>query len=430
MLVTKRKQIDLPIVKKVYDELVSSNKRHRIIVGGRGKGASWSIARILLARGMEQKRFILCVREVQKSIEHSVKKLLDDTIIRCDLRKFYQSLNYEIRGANGTKFIFHGLQDYNADTIQSLEDVDDAWVAEAQTISRRSINIFRPTIRKNGSIIWWDFNPRYETDPIYVDYILNNDPNAYVLWLNWKDNPWFTESLIMERDSDYRRNEEEADHIWEGKLRYMGDKFVCPSQLVDIAINNNVQKLEPPIVVGADIAHQGGDEIIFYKRFGKKVIDSYISKKQDTIKTVSDLKAFIGDRSVITNIDNGDIGKAVADYLERDKYLVNRINFGGSPIDKEHYEDCATEMYFQLRDILDQIDIPNDEQLRNQLIQRKYNYLGSKRGYEVMKIESKDEYKEHAVGINKSPDRADALVLCFYDRGLSSVIAMPKHNIF
>jgi len=422
--------VDIEIVDKVQEKLVSSKKRHRIIYGGRGKGASWSLARILLVKGMQESRFIVCVREIQKTLADSVKKLLEETVDMFNLRFFYKVRSNDVVGKNGTKFIFNGLREFNADNIKSLEGADDCWVAEAQTISRRSINILRPTIRKDGSVIWWDFNPRYETDPVYIDYILNTDPNAEVLFLNWRDNPWFTESLKMEKDSDYSRDVEEAEHIWEGKLRMMGDKFVCPSELVKIAIENDITELTGIISVGADIAHQGGDEIVFYKRHGRKVIDKYYSRYQDTIKTFNDLKAFTFDKGVRIIIDNGDIGKAVADLLVADDWLVTGINFGGKPKDIVHYEDCATEMYFNLRDQLEYIDIPPDEELRNQLIQRKFHYLGSKRGYEVMKIESKDEFVKHATAINKSPDRADGLVLCFYEAGSSGAVGTLTHNIF
>ena len=423
--------VDVEIVGKVQDKLVvNCKKRHRIIVGGRGKGASWSIARILLMEGMKHPLFIICVREVQRTIQHSVKKLLEETISLFDLSFFYESLTGEIRGANGTKFIFHGLRDYNADNIKSLEGADRCWIAEAQSISRRSINILRPTIRKPGSIIWWDFNPRYDTDPIWIDYILNDDPNAEVLWLNWRDNPWFGASLQMERDSDFRRNEQEAKHIWEGELRNAGDKFVCPSALVDIAMKNVIGRPTEDIAVGADIAHQGGDEIVFYKRHGLKVVDSYFSKLQRTSRTVRDLISFTQDKNIPINIDNGDIGKSVADLLEERGQLVYRINFGGKSSDKQHYEDCVTEMYFNLRDQLEVADLPPDEELRNQLIQRKYNYITGRRGYEVQKLESKKDFKEHTMAINKSPDRADALVLCYYTAMGTGFAATVNYNMY
>jgi PBSX family phage terminase large subunit len=425
------KTLDIEIVDKVHKRLVlNCNKRHRLIVGGRGKGASWSIARILLTEGLSKPLFIVCVREVQKTIAYSVKKLLEDTIHYFGLEFFYDIKNNSIDGLNGTKFVFYGLHDYNADNIKSLEGADRCWVAEAQSISRMSINILRPTIRKQGSVIWWDFNPRYETDPVWIDYIVNNDPNAEVLFLNWRDNPWFTDTLIQEKDSDYARNKEEAEHIWEGKLRNMGDKFVCPADLVDGAINRKIEYAQGSITVGADIAHQGGDRIVFYKRHGNKIEEKYKSRYQDVPTTVRDLKAFMIDRSVTLNIDNGHVGAAVADYMVEDGYKVNRINFGGKPQDPEHYEDIATEMYFNLRDILPHLDIPNDHNLRNQLVQRKYSFINGRRGYEVMKIESKADFKTHAVMEYNSPDEADALVLACYEMVYSGQAETLEYNIF
>ena len=429
---TNQVTIELEIPEIVRRELVENcDKRHRLIVGGRGKAASWSIARILLWKGMSKPLFFPCVREVQKTIKHSVKKLLEDTIRANNLGFFYRSYDQEIRGINGTLFTFHGLQEFNADNIKSLEGADDCWIAEAQCIARRSLSILRPTIRKPGSVLWYDFNPRYETDPVWIDYVVNKDPYAKVLFMSWRDNPWFPESLMQEKESDYARNPIEAEHIWEGVLRNMGDLYVCPSGLVDIAINNHIEKpTMNDLCVGADIAHQGGDKIVFYCRKGEKVINSYKSRYQSVPETVQHLKGFVMDKSIPINIDNGHVGAAVADYMEKDGYLVNRINFGGVPCDTEHYEDIATEMYFNLRDLLENIDIPNDHELRSQLIQRKYKYINGRRGYEVMKIESKKEFKEHAVLGSNSPDESDALTLCFYTPQANLESGTLNHSIY
>lgn len=409
---------DIDIPDLVRTELLENcNVRHRLIVGGRGKAASWSIARILLAEGMGEPLFIPCVREIQKTIKLSVKKLLEEQIKLFGWDDFYTSTDTEIRGANGTLFSFHGLHDYNADSIKALEGADRCWVAEAQVIGRNALGILRPTIRKDGSVIWYDLNPRYETDPVYIDYVIKGDIDAKVLKMTWRDNPWFTKALKSELRADYARDELEARHIWEGELRDAGDKFVCPSRLVDPAMNRVISTMEGPIVVGADIAHQGGDEIVFYKRIGGVTIAKYFARYQNAVKTTEDLKLFMTDRSVVLNIDNGSLGMAVADLMEAAGFIVNRINFGGKPKDPEHYEDTVTEMYFELKDKLIAADIPSDEELRAQLIQRKYAYINGRRGYEVMKIESKKEFATHATMKRKSPDRADALVLCYYEPG-------------
>lgn len=417
---TNLNQLSIPIIGKVLDELVlNCDKRHRLIVGGRGKGASWSIARELITESVDMPLTTVCVREVQKTIKHSVKKLLMDTINAYDLQSFFTETESEIKGINGSLYTFVGLRDYNADNFKSFEGADRCWVAEAQSISRRSINILRPTIRKEGSVIWWDFNPRYDTDPVYLDYIVHKDPNAKVLWLKHSDNPWFTKPLQLEMQADYERNEEEARHIWEGELRSMGEHVVCPSERVIRAMDRTIEvrDIRPgsKTVVGADIAHQGGDEITFYKKIGYKVVDTMIMRYKKSFETKKALIDFMGGKDTVLNIDNGHIGAAIADEIEDDGYTVNRVNFGGSPSDKEHYEDAVTEMYFNLRDILDLIDIPNDEELLAQISHRRYNYINGKRGYEVMKIESKDDFKDHSIAKSKSPDRADGLVLAFYE---------------
>ncbi len=407
---------EVEIIAKVKDELVDDcDARHRIVYGGRGKGASWSIARILLLEGMREPLFIVCVREVQKSIELSVQKLLVDTIKMFGWQWAYKvTKNKIISVINDTVFVFSGLHEHNSDSIKSLEGADRCWVAEAQSISRTSINILRPTIRKDNAVFWWDFNPRYSSDPVYVDYIRNTDKRAKALFLVHSDNKWFPQSLKDEMEADYERDEVMARHIWEGELADANDTFVCPAELVEGAQERIITKPGPGVPkIGADIAHQGGDEITFYKQINLKIVDWKVMKYQDAVTTVEELKQFAGRNSII-NIDNGHLGCAVADYMADDGYHVNRIDFGGSPKDKKHYEDIATEMYFELKDQLPIIDLPIDEELAIQLYTRKYNYINGKRGYEVMKIETKKEFAEHTHALHKSPDRADGVVLCYY----------------
>ena len=409
-------QQKVQIIKKVKDQLVNGcTARHRVIWGGRGKGASWSIARVLLTEGMKTELFIVCVREVQKSIQHSVQKLLNDTIKELHWEWFYKVNKTEIVGINGTKFIFSGLHEHNSDSIKSLEGADRCWVAEAQSISRASIDILRPPIRKDGAVIWWDFNPRYSSDPVYVDYIRNTDKDAKTLFLCHPDNKWFPKSLKSEMEADFARDEDRAKHIWKGALADANELYACPAALVEEAQQRKIQFPLPGVpVVGADIAHQGGDEIVFYKQISGVVVDEYISKKQDADITLQDLKTFAGRNSII-NIDNGHLGCAIADFMAKDGYVVNRISFGGTPKDTEHYDDIATEMYFDFKDKCCTADIPIDEELAIQLYTRKYMYLTGKRGNEIMRIESTKDWALHTHSLRKSPDRASGLILAYYE---------------
>ena len=108
-------------------------KRYKIVYGGRGSAKSHSIARILLAKGAEAKRRILCAREFQNSITDSVHKLLSDLIYNMKLDGFYNVQNNTITGKNGTEFIFLGLR-HNIQSIRSLEGITDVWCFVAGTL--------------------------------------------------------------------------------------------------------------------------------------------------------------------------------------------------------------------------------------------------------------------------------------------------------
>lgn len=191
--------------------------RFKVAHGGRGSAKSWSFARALLALGAQRKLRILCTREVQKSIKDSVHKLLSDQIEAIGLGWFYNVLATEIRGANGTEFIFTGLSDQTAESIKSYEGVDIVWVEEAKNVSKRSWGILIPTIRKDGSEIWVSFNPELETDETYSRFVLNPPDNAVVVQINYSDNPWFPQVLEQERLDCLKRDPKGYAQIWEGK---------------------------------------------------------------------------------------------------------------------------------------------------------------------------------------------------------------------
>ena len=191
--------------------------RYKGAYGGRGGAKSHFFAEQLVIRCYAQKTRAVCIREVQNSIKESVRQLLVDKIQKLNLGNFFQVLETEIRGANGSLIIFKGMQSYNAENIKSLEDYDIAWVEEAQTLSEKSLRLLRPTIRKEGSEIWFSWNPRYESDAVDMFFRGERPPqNAVICEVNWYDNPWFPKVLQDEKDTDYRNDPEMADHVWGG----------------------------------------------------------------------------------------------------------------------------------------------------------------------------------------------------------------------
>lgn len=206
-------KVDVP---RAYLPLLKP-KRHKGAFGGRGSAKSHFFAEQLILRCFSKEIRAVCIREVQNTLKESVRQLLIDKIKKFGLADHFGILESEIRGRNGSLIIFKGMQSFNAESIKSLEGFDIAWVEEAQTLSARSLRLLRPTIRKEGSEIWYSWNPRFDTDA--VDAFFRGaaiSPDAISIRVNWTDNPWFPEVLSREREHDHTVDPEMAQHVWEG----------------------------------------------------------------------------------------------------------------------------------------------------------------------------------------------------------------------
>ncbi len=196
--------------------------RYKAFYGGRGSAKSHSFATALLMQAGKEPLRVLCGREVQLSIKDSVKQLLDDKISALGMEGFYESTQHEIRGRNGSLFIFSGLGKMTADQIKSMEGIDRAWIEEAQTVSAASLEILIPTIRKVGSELWFSWNPRHASDPIDQRFRGEAVPErAVIRRVNYADNPFFPGVLEEERAFDERHNRGRYGHIWLGEYEPM-----------------------------------------------------------------------------------------------------------------------------------------------------------------------------------------------------------------
>ena len=191
--------------------------RYKAFYGGRGSAKSHSLAGQLINLGHQKPLRILCCREIQRSIGASVKQLLDDKIKAAGLEEFYTSTQYEIKGLNGTTFLFAGLRT-NPESVKSMEGIDIAWVEEANTVSQRSLDLLTPTIRKEGSEIWFSWNRKLKTDPVDKMFLGGTPPpDSIIRKVNWDDNPFFPEVLREEMAWAKTRDKDKYLHVWEGE---------------------------------------------------------------------------------------------------------------------------------------------------------------------------------------------------------------------
>jgi phage terminase large subunit len=193
--------------------------RYKAAYGGRGSGKSHTFAELLIeAHIMDQTSRSVCVREVQKSLAQSVKRLLELKIEQMNAGAYFEVQEAVIKSKRGDGLIiFQGMQNHTADSIKSLEGYDRAWVEEAQSLSQRSLDLLRPTIRKPGSELWFTWNPSQASDP--VDALLRGEkppPDATVLEVNFDGNPWFPDVLRQEMEYDRSRDPDKYAHVWKG----------------------------------------------------------------------------------------------------------------------------------------------------------------------------------------------------------------------
>lgn len=279
-------------------DLLFNPARIKVAHGGRGSGKSWSFARALLVMGASEKLRILCTREVQKSIKESVKKLLDDQIEALGLGWFYESLATEIRGRNGTEFMFAGLADHTVESIKSYESIDVCWVEEAQTVKKFSWDILTPTIRKPDSEIWVSFNPGLDTDEVWKRFIVNKPAYASVVEVNYGDNPWFSDVLEQERLHSEATSPEDYANIWEGKCRSAVEGAIYAGEVQQATVDGRITAVpyNPKLKVHAiwDLGWNDSMSVILVQRSGPSqiAIIGYVEDRMRTLDSyVSQLKA-------------------------------------------------------------------------------------------------------------------------------------------
>lgn len=396
------KPINIP---EAFEVLLERGKyRYKIFHGGRGGAKSHNFARALLIIASMRKVRVLCAREIQNSIRDSVHKLLTDIINSHDLDYFEIKKDAIVNAINGSEFIFRGLY-RNQHEIKSIEAIDYCWIEEAQAISADSLKLLIPTIRKEESEIWFSYNRFLEHDPVHDRFAVEPDKKTYVRQVSFRDNPFFNATMLEELERDKARDIDEYMHIWEGEPLYQSEDSLLERSDIKAAMERIIEPIGSE-EVGVDVARYGKDRTVLFKRKGMKVLDYKIYSKLGVTEVVDKVKLFC-DHGAYIKVDSTGVGGGVSDLLRRDKYAAVDINFGASPKDKDKYDNTISEMWFEFKNMIGEISLPNDSELFEELVNRKWRI--DKKGRRC--VESKDDYKKRG---NRSPDKADALLLCFY----------------
>lgn len=206
--------------------LITKKSRYKVVYSGRYGYKSWSFARAVILRCMEKKTRVLCCRETMESMAESVHQLLKDVIFQFSLNDEFEVLNNQIKNKiNGSLILFDGILDSKID-VKGKEGIDICWVEEAEKYSKKAHDVLYPTIRKEGSELWFSFNTTSEDAFIWQLFVVNTPHNAIVVKTYWYDYPELVTETIKQAAEDCEKNDPVGyRHIWLGEPSNVGLKI-------------------------------------------------------------------------------------------------------------------------------------------------------------------------------------------------------------
>ena len=391
--------------------------REAAVYGGRASLKSHTVARYLLIRATQDKTRILCAREYQNSIADSSMQLLADLIEQYGLSYFTVTRDSIVNTVNGSDFLFKGLHN-NIQSIKSIEGVDIAWIEESQTVSEQSIDVLTPTVRKAGSKLIYTYNRLRENDPVHKRLVLEGRKNTLVLNVNYDvalKYGFMSQALIDEMEDDKLNRPQLYNHKWLGEPIDESDMSLISRESLSIAFKPKDMALLPTTELGADIARYGGDRTVIVIRNGNKVVYAKILQNKDTQTVAREIET-LADRynSTVIKVDETGVGGGVIDAIRINREVIG-INFGGKPQDATKYTNWISEAWFNLSDNIEDIDLSwfngrtDFAGLADELSMREWKVGQAGKS----SVQSKEEFKK---SFGKSPDIADALLICFNDK--------------
>ena len=411
---------DLPeilnIPPKLLPAVMDFNKYALFLLeGGRGSGKSHSVARFLLYLGEQRKLRIFCGREIQANIEESVYTLLKDLIEEYDLAYTIMAKKI-IHKWSGTEFRFKGFREQGNVSVKGLEGVDILWIDEAQSITKPTLDIIMPTMRKEEIAVFFTMN-RFLREDAVPEYCIGR-PECLHISINFNENPHCPLSLKNQAETCRLKSERDYRHIWLGEPLQQADDYLFNFDKLHASLKRLPfgETFGRQRVLGIDFAAQGNDLCVasILDRMSNQhwsLVERFPWDQPDTMISVGKIVAMIGDfKPDVTIIDIGGMGKPVFDRLQEVFAGTNVVIVafdGGSTkgIDTKAYANIRAASYYTTKEWFENgflcISEKDKEVIKEmEHIKMKYRSNG------VRVIQSKQDMKKER---GYSPDNADSL---------------------
>ncbi len=405
----------LQLPPKLYPVIDNLDKyRYFLLEGGRGGGKSQALARFILYLCETYSIRVVCGREIQNSITESVYSLMVDLIRNNDLKMFEVMSSKITHKIKGSTINFRGFREQGSFNIQGMEGVDIVWIDEAQALTKQTLDVLIPTIRKDNAKIFFSMNRHVENDPAYSTFVKRDD--CLHIKINFSDNPFCTLALIKESEECRKISEKDYNHIWLGEPLDMAEDCVFSrSELV--YGKNNLYSLREGYgtrLAGYDIARYGEDKnaVIVLQQMGalhwQTVFVDQWEKKDLNFTTGRILQTSNEQNVAKAIIDEDGLGAGPFDTLSKGRGLDYFVGFKNPVIgykDNKEFANPRTVNAYKARKMLMDGHLHiTDDTLIDELMTIKYTFDHNQRRILV----SKEKMRSDGF---KSPNLADALIM-------------------
>ena len=410
---TLPKLLQLP--PKLYQVIDDLDKyRYFLLEGGRGGGKSQALGRFILYLCETYTIRVVCGREIQNSIAESVYSLMADLIRVHSLQMFEVQSQKIIHKIKGSTISFRGFREQGSFNIQGMEGVDIVWIDEAQALTKQTLDVLIPTIRKDNAKIFFSMNRHVANDPAYATFYKRDD--CLHIKINFDDNPFCTEALKKEARECAKISEKDYNHIWLGEPLDMAEDSVY-SRAELIRSKDTTYPLRDGYgmrLAGYDIARFGDDKsaVVGLQQMGALHWETFLVDEWDH----KDLNYTTGRILHTTNsndiskaiIDEDGLGAGPFDTLTKGRGLDMFHGFRNPALsyqDNKEFANNRTKWAYKLKDMLMQGHIHiTEDKLIDELMTIKYTFDHNQRRILV----SKDKMRKDGF---KSPNMADSLIM-------------------
>jgi phage terminase large subunit len=405
----------LQLPPKLYPVIDHLDKyRYFLLEGGRGGGKSQAIGRFILYLCETYNIRVVCGREIQNSITESVYSLMVDLIRTHSLQMFEVFSSKIVHKIKGSTINFRGFREQGSFNIQGMEGVDIVWIDEAQAVTKQTLDVLIPTIRKDNAKIFFSMNRHVANDPVYSTFSKRDD--CLHIKINFDDNPFCTKSLIKESEECRKISEKDYDHIWLGNPLDMAEDSVYSRSELEYS-KTNVYKLRDGYgirVAGFDIARYGDDKcaVVVLQQMGALhwetiLVDEWDHK--DLNYTTGRILHTSNQQNVARAIiDEDGLGAGPFDTLTKGRGLDMFTGFRNPVIgynENKEFANHRTKWAYKLKDMLMNGHIHiTEEKLIDELMTIKYTFDNNQRRILI----SKEKMRKDGF---KSPNMADALIM-------------------